>query len=48
MIVASIYIFRRYRQEKISMMCGIGEDGYTIMPNNNSNNTTNYNSIKGP
>ena len=31
----SIYIFRRYRQEKLARMMGLDEDGYDIMPGNN-------------
>jgi hypothetical protein len=39
MIVAAVYIFRRYRQDKLSLMLGtIGEDGYRIMENTSSQN----------
>jgi len=48
MIVASVYIFRRYRQEKLSMMYGIGDDGYTVMPNTKTTAASNYSSIKNP
>lgn len=48
MMVASVYIFRRYRQEKLAVMYGIGDDGYTIMPNNKTTAASNYSSIKNP
>ena len=36
MILGSVYVFRRYRQDKMSMMMGsIDSDGYNIMPNPN-------------
>jgi hypothetical protein len=47
MMVASVYIFRRYRQEKLGLMYGIGSDGYTVMPHD-KDGSTNYSSIKSP
>jgi hypothetical protein len=33
MMIASVYVFRRYKQEKNIMMKNIDNDGYNIMGN---------------
>jgi len=36
MMLGSVYVFKRYRQDKMSMMMGsIDSDCYSIMPNPN-------------
>lgn len=45
MMIASVYVFKRYRQEKTSnMMNSMDNDGYDIMPNMNNREMTVQNS----